>query len=126
MSLQQAIRIVSEYHTLSMLVPKWAWNLPVSRYFSIQSSHTPWTLNPRSHRLQSLATANATVETFMRSQITKRKADLEKHLLGGSFEDTCGFKDVFSMLVQANETEGKLKLDDQDLVSGRGGIFAKR
>ena len=56
----------------------------------------------------------------MHSQIAKRKADLQRHILDKSFEDPDGFKDVFSMLVQANETEGKLKLDDSELVSGTG------
>jgi hypothetical protein len=56
----------------------------------------------------------------MHNQIAKRKADLQEHRLDESVEDPDGFKDVFSMLVQANETEGKLKLDDPELVSGTG------
>ena len=53
----------------------------------------------------------------MRNQIAKRKAQLQNGALDGSAEDTDTPRDVFSMLVQANETEGKLKLDDQELVS---------
>jgi cytochrome P450 len=48
----------------------------------------------------------------MRSHIMKRKADLQE----GHGEDANDRKDVLSMLVQANETDGNLKLDDSELV----------
>jgi hypothetical protein len=35
MSLQRAIRIVSDDNALAILVPKWVWNLPIPRYSSI-------------------------------------------------------------------------------------------
>ena len=50
----------------------------------------------------------------MRKGIAERKVILQNH---GAGEDD-GFNDVLSMLVHASETEGKLKLHDQELVCG--------
>ena len=49
---------------------------------------------------------------FMKTQVKKRRAEI------GSIAPSDGKKDLFTMLVQANEDEGgKLKLDDEELVS---------
>jgi len=55
----------------------------------------------------------------MRKAITERKEILGKHSENGAGDDD-GYNDVLSMLVHAGETEGKWKLDDQELVSGAG------
>ena len=50
---------------------------------------------------------------FMRSQIAEHKAEIAS----GSSNIKEGRKDVFTMLVRANEDEGgKFQLDDQELI----------
>jgi hypothetical protein len=67
-------------------------------------------------RLRELRTAHAVTTKFMRDQITKRRAEMRSDAADGA-EGESELNDVFSMLVRANELEGKLKLDDQELVS---------
>jgi len=61
----------------------------------------------------------------MRKAITERKEILRKRSENGAGDDD-GYNDVLSMLVHAGETEGKWKLDDQELVSGAGNEEKKR
>lgn len=54
--------------------------------------------------------AHATLENFMRSYITSQKTQLVE-------QDMNSKADLFSRLVEANEAEGKLVLDDEEVVS---------
>ena len=57
---------------------------------------------------------------FMKNQVAERKVLVQK----SRTEDSGLEKDVFTMLVQANEDEGaKYKLDNQELVSPTGTIY---
>jgi cytochrome P450 len=51
----------------------------------------------------------------MRKRIAERRDTLRNQ--SGAYGGDDGFDDVLSMLVQANETEGKLRLDDEEMVS---------
>ncbi|KAG6829041.1 hypothetical protein H0H87_012774, partial [Tephrocybe sp. NHM501043] len=97
MSVQEALRIVSDYHMLAVIAPKWLLALPFQKFKEIRQAHEQ-------------------IMAFMRGQVAERKADLSSH------ESTEGSKnDAFTLLVRANENEeGKLKLDDQELI---GNVF---
>jgi hypothetical protein len=68
-------------------------------------------------RMRQFRTAHTVLEQFMRKAITERKEILRKRSENEAGDDD-GYNDVLSMLVYAGETEGKLKLDDQELVRG--------
>ncbi|KAI5123187.1 hypothetical protein M0805_003954 [Coniferiporia weirii] len=101
MSLQEALRIVSEYNLLRTSAPKWIWWLPFGKYRYID-------------------TAYQTLDAFMSTQVGRRKAEIRQEITeSGSAES--GRSDVFSRLVLANESEAeKLPLDDQELI---GNVF---
>lgn len=67
--------------------------------------------------MQRFATALKTLRTFMEKQVAERREEIRAELADGNPKQ--GKKDVFSMLVKANEMEGKekLQLDDGELVS---------
>lgn len=49
---------------------------------------------------------------FMKQQVEERRAEVRANISDG----TVGRHDAFTMLVEANENEGKLKLSDDELV----------
>ena len=70
------------------------------------------------HRIQKINTARCTLERFMLSQVEARKVSIRSQLADGVNEGGNN-KDVFTLLVRANELEvkDKLRLTDQELVS---------
>ncbi|KAJ3550511.1 hypothetical protein NM688_g5063 [Phlebia brevispora] len=99
MSMQEALRVVSETITIATLLPKWARKLPFKE-------------------LQRMQTAHEELETFMLSQIEERKTELRGQL---SPRD-----DVFSLLIRANEEDSDAQLEhdkrhstlsDQELIA---------
>ena len=71
---------------------------------------------PCLYRLQESKEAHEQLMAFMRSQVAERKADITS----GSSSPTKGGNDIFTMLVRANEDEGKFQLNDQELI---GDVF---
>ena len=60
--------------------------------------------------------ASNILNKFLSSQVKQRRAEIRRELEGGGGVDS-GRKDIFSLLVHANEHEGeKFPLDDQELV----------
>jgi hypothetical protein len=98
MSVQAALRIVSEENQLMVVLPRWAWKLPIQRY-------------------QNLGKACSVTGEFMRRKVAERKAEMKELVVNGELESGKHGMDVFSTLVKANEMEGKLKLSDEELVS---------
>lgn len=62
------------------------------------------------HRLQEYYRARETLSEYMAKQIADRKDEIH-----GEVEGAAKRQDVFSLLVRANEDNGKLKLDDSEL-----------
>lgn len=98
MSLQEAFRIVTDTATFAVLFPSWVYKLPV-----------PW--------IQEMHIAHENLRKFMRNKVDDRKRALDA---GEGNKGVFG-RDVFSMLVAANQSENeRLKLSDQELI---GNIF---
>lgn len=107
MSLQEAFRLSADGSTFTLFAPTWVKNLPIPRIRAIRD-------------------ANDAVTAFIKESIAERR--------GGGTESTgANAKDVFSVLLRANEEEGgKLKLDEGELVgnvwimmfAGHGAFFA--
>jgi len=68
--------------------------------------------------IKNIRQSHSVIEKFMHEQVAERKAEVRDQIANGEDENDSGRKDVFSMLVRANEMEGKLKLRDDELVSG--------
>ncbi|TFK72487.1 cytochrome P450 [Pluteus cervinus] len=94
LSIQEAMRTVSEWHALDVFCPKWVTKLPVPQFKKYRA-------------------ACDKLMDFMRAQVVERREIIN----GGS--QLKG--DVFTMLVKANEDEEeKLQLDDEELI---GNVF---
>lgn len=65
-------------------------------------------------RLREFYTARETLRKYMAKQIEQRKAEIHAEFADGS--KSLGRQDVFSLLVKASEGDGKLRLDDSELV----------
>ncbi|KAJ7222844.1 cytochrome P450 [Mycena haematopus] len=89
MSVQEALRVVSDHNMVMVFVPRWLLHLPFATFSRVRM-------------------ARNRLEAFMRSQIAERKADVA----AGSTR-----ADAFTMLIKANQDEStKYQLDDQELV----------
>ncbi|KAI0312574.1 cytochrome P450 [Amylostereum chailletii] len=97
MSLQQALRTLASSIILGAL-PKWAYNVPVKA-------------------IQDAALAKDTLARYMTAQIKERKEEVRSR----SSEEVG--TDMFSLLVQANETDGKFQLDDDELAGNVFGLL---
>ncbi|KAF9481644.1 cytochrome P450 [Pholiota conissans] len=94
MSVQEAMRVISDSFMISAFAPKWMQSLPFKKF-------------------KECAEAQTELTTFMEDQVIERKAEMSS--LGS---DGINLRnDVFSLLVKANEEEeGKLKLTDEELI----------
>lgn len=101
MTIQEALRIVSESPAIVLFAPTWFKRLPFSGMTEI--------LEADEHLLE-----------FMKDQVKERKAEISSR--ASSDRNTGTTKtDAFTMLVEANEDEGgKFKLDDEELI---GNVF---
>ncbi|KAI0262875.1 cytochrome P450 [Gloeopeniophorella convolvens] len=108
MSLQKALRIFTESSMLQIFAPKWVLKLPFQRF------PPPLTWPPR---LREIMASKKVLAEYMAKQISERKAELA----GTNGLDSR--KDVFSLLVKASEEDGKLKMDDTELVGNVFGIL---
>ncbi|PPQ91914.1 hypothetical protein CVT25_001285 [Psilocybe cyanescens] len=97
LSIQEALRIVTDSHMIAVFLPQWIQNLPIKKMKEIREAH---------HKLLG----------FMKQQVEERRVEVRASLSEGSG----GRHDAFTMLVKANEDEGKLKLSDEELI---GNVF---
>ncbi|KAI0064327.1 cytochrome P450 [Artomyces pyxidatus] len=102
MGIQKALKLYTDNSTVVLFLPEWIFKLP-----------SKW--------LRDLYTAREVLREYMNKQIEDRKAEIR-----GSFESgaqSTGKQDVFSLLVRASEEDGKLKLDDKELVGNVFGLM---
>lgn len=97
-SVQEALRLVLNNSLLQVMLPKWAYEIPLKR-------------------LQDVKTARGILTTFMREQIATKKAESMKPDLSKVDEEkvTKGM-DIFTRLTRANEGESENSLKDDELV----------
>ncbi|KAI0064334.1 cytochrome P450 [Artomyces pyxidatus] len=93
-TLQQALRLYADHVTFFVLVPKWIQRLPF-----------PW--------LKKMSTAYGVLHDYMHTQVAERRAGI-----GGEAELK---SDIFSLLIHANEEDGKLSLTDSEVI---GNVFS--
>ncbi|KAF8903942.1 cytochrome P450 [Gymnopilus junonius] len=96
MSVLESLRVVADTYMIPVFMPKWVLKLPFKR---IQESNE----------------AHEQLMHFMKTQVSERKAEIRSQA-----ESVDNRHDAFTMLVKANEEEGKFKLDDQELI---GNVF---
>ncbi|KAF9544260.1 cytochrome P450 [Agrocybe pediades] len=100
MSMQEALRIISDTNTYALFLPKWTHGLPFKK-------------------LKDMRTAHAQFRNFMHAQIATKKDRI--HLQSAETVDDSADSDFFTTLVRANEGQGsKLKLSDDELI---GNVF---
>ena len=99
MTLQESFKIISETTIFAVGAPKWAWYIP-----------TKW--------VQSTRKGYDTMREFVKSQVRIRREEIRNR-----DQDALKRKDIFSLLLEANENEegGKMALNEQELV---GNVFA--
>ncbi|EGN98791.1 hypothetical protein SERLA73DRAFT_181431 [Serpula lacrymans var. lacrymans S7.3] len=97
MTIQDAVYTITQTLTFSIVAPTWLWSLPI-----------PW--------IQRTRKAYDTMRTFMRNHIQSRKADIRTR----KAENDDWRKDVFNLLVQESESDGKATLSDYELI---GNVF---
>ncbi|KAI0064333.1 cytochrome P450 [Artomyces pyxidatus] len=93
-TLQEALRLYSDNVMFFVLVPKWIQRLPF-----------PW--------FKKMAVSHRVISDYMHGQVTERRAEIN----GGAESKS----DVFSMLIQASEEDGKLSLTDSEVI---GNVFS--
>ncbi|KAI0262510.1 cytochrome P450 [Gloeopeniophorella convolvens] len=101
MGFQEAMRIWVDTVLLRVIAPKWVYKLPLKG-------------------LRKIATSTQVLQEYMGRMIAERKAEIN----GGEAVKGKERRDVFSLLVRANEEEGKdgkRKLEDSELF---GNVFA--
>lgn len=98
MTLAEALMIVSVNSILRLVIPRWAYYLPI-RF------------------LKQLDYAHHYVSKFMNQLIMSRRSELAN---GMTSEYTDGHTDVFRLILEASENEGKYALSDEEL---RGNTF---
>ncbi|EPQ50605.1 cytochrome P450 [Gloeophyllum trabeum ATCC 11539] len=92
MSFDRALTVVSAGTILRLIVPRWAYKLPIKRLHEIDEAFT-------------------NLAAFMRTFVSDKKAELAT-----KGDGTGGLKgDLFTRLVAASEAEGKNGLEDQEL-----------
>lgn len=97
MSFDRALTVVSAGTILRLIVPRWAYKLPIKRLHEIDEAFT-------------------NLAAFMRTFVSDKKAELAT-----KGDGTGGLKgDLFTRLVAASEAEGKNGLEDQELI---GNVF---
>ncbi|KAG6897030.1 hypothetical protein C0992_004558 [Termitomyces sp. T32_za158] len=97
MSVQEALRLLTDSYIISMMIPKWIQYLPFPGFAQIRRS-------------------NDVFLTFMEHEIAVRKEEVRA--CSESSEERI---DAFTMLVRANEQErGKLRLSDEEVI---GNVF---
>ncbi|KAH9478750.1 Cytochrome P450 monooxygenase 124 [Psilocybe cubensis] len=94
LSIQEALRIVADSHMIATFLPKWIQNLPTKKFKEVREAH-------------------GKLLGFMKQQVAERRAEVRSN-------SSEGRHDAFTMLVKANEDEGKLKLSDDELI---GNVF---
>ncbi|KAL0573735.1 hypothetical protein V5O48_008231 [Marasmius crinis-equi] len=93
MTVQQVMRIVLDNHVFLVFAPEWLKRLPFPSIRHTVGAYTK-------------------LEQFMKDQVQIRREEIRGHTTGEYTR-----RDAFSMLVQANESEGeKHKLDDMELI----------
>jgi len=101
MTIQRALRVVSDSPAALLFVPKWLQRLPISG-------------------MTEVAEGDEYLMEFMKAQVRDRKVDVSSKTPGERKADTTQ-TNIFTMLVEANEEEaGKFKLDDGELI---GNVF---
>ncbi|KAJ7472656.1 cytochrome P450, partial [Mycena latifolia] len=86
----EALAIVSGSSIARLVTPRWMYKLPIKR-------------------LQDIETAYTSLEDFMKALISARRDEL-------SVEEGRGQKDLFRLLIQASESEGNLRMTDEELI----------
>ncbi|KAK7044671.1 cytochrome P450 [Favolaschia claudopus] len=95
MSIQEALKIVTQTSVVDVVIPKWLWYLPIPS-------------------LREARIARERLHAFMKEQVADRKA-----AVAAETKDTR--TDIFTLMVKANEDESaKYQLEDQELI---GNIF---
>ncbi|KAI0064321.1 cytochrome P450 [Artomyces pyxidatus] len=102
MGIQKAFKIYLENKVTLVLAPRWIYKLPFQR-------------------LREIHAARQVLRKYRSKLIEERKAEIHG-TLDKEFP-TFGRKDVFSLLVRANEEDEKLKLDDSELVGNVLGLL---
>ncbi|PPQ65337.1 hypothetical protein CVT26_000052 [Gymnopilus dilepis] len=92
MSVLEALRIVGDSYMIAVFLPKWIQNLPFKKLKESKEAHQQ-------------------MMHFMQTQVSERKAEIQSQS-----EAADNRHDAFTMLVKANEEQGKFKLDDQELI----------
>ncbi|KDQ59781.1 hypothetical protein JAAARDRAFT_632566 [Jaapia argillacea MUCL 33604] len=95
MTFAEALMIVSNALILRMIIPRWMYRLPIPK-------------------LRKLGAAFTSLQTFMRNLIDSRRGEM----IGEGGKEFEARRDVFSLMVRANESEGKSAMTDDELVSG--------
>ncbi|KAI0262511.1 cytochrome P450 [Gloeopeniophorella convolvens] len=98
MGVQKALRIFAETPGLQAFAPEWVFKLPVRRF-------------------REIGTSKKVLTEYLAKQISERKAEL------AGVDGLNNRTDVFSLLVKASEDDGKLKMDDTELVGNVFGIL---
>lgn len=97
MTIQEALRVVSETNFMYTMAPGWFLSLPLKKVKYAKQAHK-------------------TLDTFMRHQVAVRKTEIRREIAENGSEEISR-DDVFSRLVLANESEAeKLPLDDQEMI----------
>ena len=116
MSLQEALRTVSDYNFARTAAPKWFWKLPIPKYAITVHFFKGKATDLVTTRYQHVDKAYRVLESFMQTQLSIRRKEIREEIneLGAGESRR---SDVFSRLVLANESDmEKLPLDAQELV----------
>ncbi|EKM48946.1 uncharacterized protein PHACADRAFT_214578 [Phanerochaete carnosa HHB-10118-sp] len=89
MSFATALEIISKHHIARILLPQWAYNLPIK-----------W--------IRDLSTAVDAMNQFMRDMINERRRDLTSGHVN--------HKDILTLMIKSNEGEDKFMMDDSELI----------
>ncbi|KAI0261580.1 cytochrome P450 [Gloeopeniophorella convolvens] len=98
MSMHEAMRIWVDSVFIRVIAPSWVYKLPFKK-------------------LRQIPVSIKVLQDYLTNMIAERRADLSADDVAQSKEK----KDVFSLLIRANEEDGKLNLSDSELV---GNVFA--
>ena len=115
MSLQESLRLVSDYNLVRTSAPNWFWKLPISKCVprDFFRAHTD---TDACSRYQYVDKAYKTLDAFMKRQLESRRKEIRQEINETGVGES-GRSDVFSRLVLANECDTeKLPLDSQELV----------
>lgn len=105
MSFGEAMEIIVDSHILLLVLPKWAYSLPVKRrVYTASISHS----RLRLYRFRDAARAYKTLLSFMQNLIDTSRSGLSS---GAPIQN-----DILSLMIESNENENKLTMDDSEIV----------